>query len=412
LKSAWSKGYALPSTIDAGGEVPIMNQGRTVFAQFLDLVPRYRFEKIVDRYGGNYRVRSFSCLDQFICLAFAQLTYRESLRDIQCCLNALQQKLYHCGLRGTVARSTIADANEGRDWRIYADFAHVLIAQARRLYSGEDFGIELENSVYALDSTTIDLCLSLFPWANFRQTKAAIKMHTELDLRGSIPSFIQITDGKMHDVRFLDELFFESGAIYLMDRAYLDFERLFRIHRCGAFFVTRTKRNTTLRRIYSAEVDKSTGVQCDQLVALTGFYAQRDYPEKLRRVKYFDTEHEKMLNFLTNQFNLPPLAIAELYRSRWKVETFFKWIKQHLRIKSFYGTSPNAVKTQLWIAVSVYVLVAILKKRLDLDLPLYTMLQILSVSLFEKIPIRRAFTNGFYENLNSSSRIQLNLFDS
>lgn len=389
-----------------------MNKGQTIFSQIIDFLPQKKFRQCIARYGGNYRVRSFSCYDQFLCMAFAQLTYRESLRDIECCLRALQGKLYHMGIRGKVSRSTLADANETRDWRIYSDFAQVLINEARQIYVDDDFGLELENTVYALDSSTIDLCLSVFPWARFRQTKAAIKLHTLLDLRGDIPTFIWITDGKVHDVNVLDHLIPEPGAIYIMDRAYLDFKRLYQLHQSSAIFVTRSKTNTGLRRIYSHEVDKNTGVQLDQTVALTGFYSQKDYPEKLRRIKYFDSETGRSLNFLTNQFTLPPSTIAELYRYRWRVEIFFKWIKQHLRIKKFFGTSENAVKTQIWIAVSTYVLVAIMKKRLKIDLTLYTILQVLSLSLFEKMPILQALTADGYKNEITSKYIQLNLFES
>jgi hypothetical protein len=345
-------------------------------------------------------------------MAFAQLTYRESLRDIECCLRAMHEKLYHMGIRGKVSRSTLAEANEKRDWRIYSDFAQILIHEARRLYIDDDFGLELKETVYALDSSTIDLCLSVFPWARFRKTKAAVKLHTLLDLRGDIPTFIWITDGKVHDVNVLDHLIPEPGAIYVMDRAYLDFQRLYQLHQNSSVFVIRSKKNTVLRRIYSHKVDKSTGVKFDQTVALTGFYSKKDYPEKLRRIKYFDTLKGRSFIFLTNQFTLPPLTIAELYRHRWRVETFFKWIKQHLRIKRFYGTSENAVKTQIWIAISTYVLVAIMKKQLKIDLTLYTILQILSISLFEKIPILQALTTNNYRNQITTGHIQLELFDS
>jgi len=347
-----------------------------------------------------------------MCMAFAQLTYRESLRDIECCLRAMHKKLYHMGIQGKVSRSTLAYANENRDWRIYCDFAQILIHEARKLYADEDFGIELEQTVYALDSSTIDLCLSVFPWARFRKTKSAIKLHTLLDLRGNIPTFIAITDGKVHDVNILDVLIPEAGAIYVMDKAYLDFERLYNFNNCAAFFVTRAKSNTRLKRLYSQPVDKSTGIKCDQIVTLTGHYSKKAYPEKLRRIKFFDVEKSKHLVFLTNKFGLPPEMIAELYRSRWQVELFFKWIKQNLRIKAFYGTSENAVKTQIWIAISVYVLVAIIKKRLEIELSLYTILQIFSVAIFEKIPILRALTDDAYKNEITSNHIQLNLFDS
>ena len=389
-----------------------MHQGTTIFAQIMDFLPKHKFRKCVDRYRGNFRTRSFSCFDQFMCMAFAQLTYRESLRDIECCLRALHEKLYHMGIRGKVSRSTLAHANENRDWRIYCDFAQILIHEARQLYVNEDFGLELEQTVYALDSSTIDLCLSVFPWARFKRTKGAIKLHTLLDLRGNIPSFIAITDGKVHDVNILDLLIPEPGSIYVMDKAYLDFRRLYEFNQCAAFFVVRAKSNTQLKRLYSKPVDKSTGVQCDQIVVLTGFYSRKDYPAKLRRIRFFDSETNKRLVFLTNQFDLPPETIAALYRCRWQVELFFKWIKQNLRIKSFYGTSENAVKTQIWIAISVYVLVAIIKKRLKIQLGLYTILQIFSVTIFEKILISRALTDNAYRNEITSGHIQLELFDS
>jgi len=389
-----------------------MHQGTTVFAQIMDFLPKHKFRKCVDRYGGNYRTRSFSCFDQFMCMAFAQLTYRESLRDIECCLRTMHEKLYHMGIRGKVSRSTIAYANENRDWRIYCDFAQILIHEARQLYVNEDFGLELEQTVYALDSSTIDLCLSVFPWARFRRTKGAIKLHTLLDLRGNIPSFIAITDGKVHDVNILDLLIPEPGSIYVMDKAYLDFRRLYDLNQCASFFVVRAKSNTQLKRLYSKPVDKLTGVQCDQIVVLTGFYSRKDYPAKLRRIRFFDSETNKRLVFLTNQFDLPPETIAALYRCRWQVELFFKWIKQNLRIKSFYGTSENAVKTQIWIAISVYVLVAIIKKRLKIELGLYTILQIFSVTIFEKILISQALTDNAYKNEITSGHIQLELFDS
>jgi hypothetical protein len=389
-----------------------MHQGATIFSQIMDFLPKHKFRKCVDRYNGNYRTRSFSCFDQFMCMAFAQLTYRESLRDIECCLRAMHEKLYHMGIRGKVSRSTLAHANENRDWRIYCDFAQILIHEARQLYVNEDFGLELEQTVYALDSSTIDLCLSVFPWARFRRTKGAIKLHTLLDLRGNIPSFIAISDGKVHDVNILDLLIPEPGSIYVMDKAYLDFGRLYNLNQCAAFFVVRAKSNTRLKRLYSNPVDKSTGVQCDQIVVLTGFYSRKDYPAKLRRIRFFDPETNKRLVFLTNQFDLPPETISALYRYRWQVELFFKWIKQNLRIKSFYGTSENAVKTQIWIAISVYVLVAIIKKRLNVELSLYTILQIFSVTVFEKILILQALTDDAYKNGITSSHIQLKLFDS
>jgi Domain of unknown function (DUF4372)/Transposase DDE domain len=389
-----------------------MYQGQTVFAQLMDFLPRHSFRQCVDRYQGNYRMRSFSCYDQFLCMAFAQLTFRESLRDIECCLRALEEKLYHAGFRGQASRSTLADANENRDWRIYADFAQVLIAHARRLYLKEDFGVQLNETVYALDSSTIDLCLSVFPWARFRKTKAGIKLHTLLDLRGSIPSVIVITEAKLHDVNILDVLVPEPGAIYVMDRGYLDFERLYALHQAAAFFVIRSKSNTDLHRLYSNPVDKDTGARCDQIVALDGFYTQQSYPEKLRRIKFYDIQREKRLTFLTNQFILPAATIADLYRCRWQVEIFFKWIKQHLRIKAFYGTSDNAVKTQIWISVCVYVLVAIVKKRMQVSQSLYTILQILSVTLFHKKPLYQAFAESGYKNQITSIDNQLKLFES
>jgi hypothetical protein len=388
-----------------------MNQGQYIFSQIMEFLPKKKFDRCVELYDGNRRMRSFSCFDQFLCMAFAQLTYRESLRDIECCLRAMQKKLYHIGIRGNVSRSTLADANENRDWRIYCDFAQILIQEARRLYANDDFGLELKETVYALDASTIDLCLSVFPWARFRRSKAAIKLHTLLDLRGNIPSFISITDGKVHDVNVLDELIPEPGSIYVMDRGYLDFDRLYRLHQNHAFFVTRRKVNTRFRRVYSAEIDKTTGLKCDQAIMLTGFYTQKSYPEKLRRVKYYDEENEKRLDFLTNNFSLPAITIANLYKCRWQVELFFKWIKQHLRIKAFYGTSENAVKSQIWIAISVYVLVAIIKKRLIIEQSLYTILQILSVSIFEKMPIYQALTNTFYEKETTAYYKQLSLFD-
>jgi len=389
-----------------------MNKGQTVFSQVTDFFPKKRFRQCVNRYNGNHRIRSFTCYNQLLCMAFAQLTYRESLRDIECCLRAMQDKLYHIGIRGKVSRSILADANELRDWRIYSDFAQILIHEARRLYVDTDFGLELEETVYALDSSTIDLCLSIFPWARFRKTKSAVKLHTLLDLRGNIPTFIWITDGKVHDVNVLDHLVPEPGAIYVMDRAYLDFKRLYHMHQCSSVFVTRSKTNTGLRRLYSQKVDKTKNIRCDQIVVATGINSHKDYPDKLRRIKFYDSEKKRTLSFLTNQFTLPAETIAELYRYRWRVETFFKWIKQHLRIKSFYGTSENAVKTQVWIAVSTYVLIAIMKKRLKIDMSLYTILQILSISLFEKMPIYQVLTDRGYSTNIVSSQIQLKLFDS
>jgi hypothetical protein len=387
-------------------------KGQTVFSQIMDFLPIKKFRQCVNRYNGNYRVRSFTCFDQFLCMAFAQLTYRDSLRDIECCLRAMKEKLYHMGIRGKISRSTLADANENRDWRIYSDFAQILIHQARQLYADDDFGLELQETVYALDATIIDLCLSVFPWAHFRKTKGAVKLHTLLDLKGNIPSFIAITAAKVHEVNILDELIPEAGSIYIMDRGYLDFERLYTLHQYSSFFVVRAKVNTGLRRLYSMSVDKSSGLRCDQIVVPTGFYARKNYPEKLRRVKFIDSDKEKRLILLTTQMTLPAFTITELYRCRWQVELFFKWIKQHLRIKAFYGTSENAVKTQIWIAISVYVLVAIMKKQLQIDLSLYTILQILSITLFEKMPILQVLTADTYKNKITSNHIQLKLFES
>ena len=364
-----------------------MNLGQTVFAQLVEHLPNKEFQKCVARYRGDYYLKSFSCWDQFLAMAFAQLTYRESLRDIEACLRSVHGKLYHTGFRSRPARSTLADANESRDWRIYADFAQVLIGIARPLYAHDPIGVDLEQSLYALDSTTIDLCLSLFPWARFRQHKAAVKMHTLLDLRGSIPTFLRITEGKLHDVNILDEILPEAGAFYVMDRGYIDFERLFLFTLCSAFFVVRTKENVLLQRRYSRAVDKTTGLRSDHSVILTEMASAKTYPDPLRRVTYFDAKTNKRLKFLTNNFVLPALTIAQIYKCRWQVELFFKWIKQHLRIKAFYGTSENAVKTQIWIAVSIYVLVAIVRKRFGLEASLYQILQILSLTLFEKVPI-------------------------
>jgi hypothetical protein len=388
-----------------------MNQGQTVFSQVMDFVPMYEFRKCVQRYRGNHRVRSFSCWNQFLCMAFAQLTYRESLRDIESCLNSLPNKLYHMGFRGSITRSTLADANESRDWRMYADFAQVLIHTARVLYKDDALGVDLDHTVYALDSTTIDLCLSLFPWAHFRKKKGAIKMHTLLDLRGNIPSYIEITDGKVHDVNILDDLIPEPGSYYIMDRGYIDFARLYRLTQCCAFFVTRAKTNLQFRRLYSHPVDKSVGLQCDQTIVLRGFYAAKHYPDKLRRIRYYDAETEKVLTFLSNNFLIPALTVAQLYRCRWQVELFFRWIKQHLRIKAFYGTSSNAVKTQIWIAIAVYVLVAIIKKQLQLEASLYTILQILSVMAFEQVPIMQVLTDFDYKSIEIDSDKQLLLLD-
>lgn len=387
-----------------------MYLGKTLFAQLMDFLPWKTFHRIVDRCNGDRYVKSLTCAEQFRAMAFAQLTYRESLRDIEVCLSAQSSKLYHMGIRQEIKRSTLADANETRDWRIHAEFAQLLIVQARELYIGESLGFELESTAYALDSTTIDLCLSLFPWALFRTTKSAVKMHTLLDLRGNIPAFIHVSDGKLGDVKILDVLVLEVGAIYVMDRGYLDFARLYLMHQALAFFVTRAKSNTKLRRIYSAPVDRSTGIICDQTIALTGTTSRKDYPEHLRRIRFKDPETGKTLIFLTNNFALPAATICALYKSRWQVELFFKWIKQHLRIKKFYGTSENAVKSQIWIAVSVYVLVAIVKKRLNLDASLYTLLQILSVTLFEKMPLQQAFPGSNSSSDNITINNQLNLF--
>jgi hypothetical protein len=387
-----------------------MNAGKTLFAQLMDFLPWTTFTRIVDRHGGDRYAKSLACTEQFRVMAFAQLTYRESLRDIEVCLSAQAAKLYHMGFRHEIKRSTLADANETRDWRIHAEFAQCLIAQARKLHIDDSFGIELKNTTYALDSTTIDLCLSLFPWALFRTTKSAVKMHTLLDLRGNIPSFIHISDGKLGDVNVLDVLVPEAGAIYVMDRGYLDFARLHVLHQAQAFFVTRTKSNTQLRRVYSAPVDRDTGILCDQTVALTGTLSRKNYPQHLRRIQFKDPKTGKTLVFLTNNFVLPAATICALYKARWQVELFFKWIKQHLRIKKFYGNSENAVKSQIWIAVSVYVLVAIIKKRLDLDASLYTLLQILSVTLFEKMPLQQAFPGSDYKTTAEAPCNQLNLF--
>ncbi len=387
-----------------------MNAGKTLFAQLMDFLPWSTFNRYVARYGGDKGVRTLTCAEQFRVMAFAQLTYRESLRDIEVSLSAQASKLYHMGFREPVRRSTLADANELRDWRIYADFAARLIIQARALYASEDLGLELSNTVYALDSTTIDLCLSVFPWAHFRTTKAAVKMHTLLDLRGSIPSFIHVSDGKLHDVHALDLLTPEAGAIYVMDRGYVDFARLHRLHLAGAFFVTRAKSNLKAHRVYSAPTDRDTGILCDQTIALEGFYSKQDYPTYLRRVRFKDPETGKTLVFLTNQMSLPAATICALYKSRWQVELFFKWIKQHLRIKQFFGTSENAVKTQIWISVSVYVLVAIIRKKLNIDASLYTLLQVLSLTLFEKMPLQQAFPGDDYTSDNGSISNQLNLF--
>jgi len=387
-----------------------MFAGRLIFKQVMDLMPLPVFRRCVEKYKGDFNVKTFSCLDQFLCMAFAQITHRESLRDIEICLRSQKTKLYHMGIRGRVSRSTLAEANEKRDWRIYAEFAQSLIGTARELYKEDSFLEELNETVYALDATTIDLCLSVFPWAPFRKNKAAVKLHTLLDLRGNIPTFIHISDGKLHDVNALDLLSLETGAYYVMDRGYLDFERLFAFNQVPAFFVTRAKSNMQFKRRYSFPVEKATGLRCDQAVILTGFYTSKHYPDTLRRVKFKDAGTGKTLIFLTNNFTLPALTIAQLYRSRWQVELFFKWIKQHLRIKRFYGTSENAVKTQVWIAVSVYILVAIMKKRLNLQESLYTILQILSLSVFEKIDIYQLVTEINSKNTDAPVCNQLKLF--
>jgi hypothetical protein len=388
-----------------------MNTGKLVFSQVTDHLPLHTFRRCVDRYQGEHYVKQFRCLDQYLSMAFAQLTYRESLRDIEACLRAQKNKLYHMGIRAMISRSTLADANEKRDWRIYADFAQALIKIARPLYAKEDLGLDLDNTIYALDASTIDLCLSVFPWALFRSTKSAVKLHTLLDLRGNIPTFIHISDGKLHDVNVLDILIPEPGAFYIMDRGYVDFKRLFVLNQAGAFFIIRAKSNTQYKRQYSHAINKDDGLRCDQTIVLTGCNSKHDYPQSLRRVKYYDSKTEKTFNYLTNNFTIPAQTVADLYRYRWQVELFFKWIKQHLRIKSFFGTSENAVKSQIWIAISVYVLVAIIKKRLNLKADLYTILQILSLTLFEKIPLDQLLMMSDYKNEEHSFCNQLNLFD-
>jgi len=386
-----------------------MHSGKLVFAQVMEFAPWHTFRRLVAKYKGNFNVRTFSCVDQFLCMAFAQLTYRESLRDVEACLRAQPTKLYHLGIQGKVSRSALADANESRDWRIYCEFAHALIGIARRLYAKDSLGIDLSETVYALDSTTIDLCLSLFPWAGFRKTKAAVKLHTLLDVRGGIPSFIHVSDGKFHDVNALDLLIPEAGAFYLMDRAYLDLQSLYRLQQAGSFFITRAKSNTKLRRLYSRPVDRTTGIICDQTVEFVWFYSQKDYPQQLRRIRFRDPDGRSLI-FLTNNVALPAKTICDLYRLRWQVELFFKWIKQHLRIKRFFGTSENAVKTQVWIAVSVYLLVAIIRKQLGLDVSLYSMLQIASVTPFENLPLIQLFTESQLDPLSDADSKQLNLF--
>ena len=387
-----------------------MNSGRTIFTQIMDYLPAYEFRQCVERYSGNYKIKSFSCWDQFLSMAFAQLTYRESLRDIQVCLRAAKQKTYHMGIRGKISRNTLAHANQTRNWRIYADFAQTLIQKARQLYANDSFGIELEQTIYALDATTIDLCLSLFPWAVFRKRKGAVKLHTLPDLRGNIPTVAFITSGKIHEVNILDKLSIEAGAIYIMDRGYLNYARLYKLHQSAAYFVTRAKSNFRFQRLYSQKIDKATGLKCDQVITLHGYYSKKDYPARLRRIVCYDNKKKKNLVFLTNNFTLPALTITEIYHKRWQIELFFKWIKQHLRIKAFYGTSENAVKTQIWIAITIYVLVAIIKKQLKLEQSLYTILQIVSVTLFEKMPLLQALTD--LETIEQEVLInnQLNLF--
>lgn len=388
-----------------------MYTGNIVFAQLTAHLPLKAFHRCVKKYRGDFRVHSFTCYDQFLCMAFAQLTFRESLRDIESCLRAMRGKLYHCGIRGNVSRSTLSDANENRDWRIFAEFAQILISIARRLYEHDEFGVELEETVYALDSTTIDLCLSLFPWAPFRKTKGAIKLHTLLDVRGSIPSFIWISDGKVHDVNILDDLIPEPAAIYLMDRGYLDFARLYELTLASSFFIIRAKQNFKCRRLYSNFVDRSTDIICDQVVVLSGFYTHKNYPEKIRRIKFYDAKNDETIVLMTNNFYFSVQTICQLYKCRWKVELFFKWIKQHLRIKAFFGISENAVKTQIWIAISTYLLIAIVKKRMNLDISLYTFLQILSLTLFEKGDILQLVRETEYKITDNENCNQLNLFD-
>ena len=388
-----------------------MHAGTTIFTQVMDLLPWRRFQTCVTRYQGDYKVKTFKCAEHFRVMAFAQLTYRESLRDIETCLRVMGSRLYHMGIKSTVSRNNLAHANENRDWRIYADFAQILIHRAKVLYANEPLGLDLQSTVYALDSTTIDLCMSLFPWARFRRTKSAIKLHTLMNLRGSIPEFIHISDGKMHDVNILDLLVPSPGAFYIMDRGYLDFQRLYQLHQERSFFITRAKSNFKFKRRYSHEVDKSNNVQCDQTIFLTTHYPAKNYPEPLRRIRFYDTDRQKLLIFLTNNFELPAATIAQLYKARWHIEIFFKWIKQHLRIKAFFGTSENAVKVQIWTAVSTYLLVAIMKKELMLEQSLYTILQVLSLSLFEKMTILEAFSKKRLSVQNTQRSNQLTLFD-
>jgi len=388
-----------------------MNQGQTIFAQIINYIPKHKFGFCIKKYRGSYKVQSFTCWEQFLVMAFAQLTYRESLRDIEICLRAMQNKLYHIGIRSKISRSTLAYTNQNRDWRIYADFAFILINEAKELYKDDKFFKELDETVYALDSTTIDLCLSLFPWAKFRKTKSAIKIHTLLNLQNNIPSFFSITDGSVHDVNILDELITEMGAIYVVDKGYIDFERLYKLNLNSAFFVTRAKSNFQFKRIYSHKVDKSLGLICDQSIHLTGFYSVKDYPEKLRRIKYYDSENNRKLIFITNNFRLPAITIANLFKQRWQIELFFKWIKQNLKIKSFYGNSANAVKTQVCIAISIYVLLAIIKKKLKIEHSLYTFLQLVSISIFEKMPIISMFSDSDFINEIDHDPNQLSLFN-
>jgi len=388
-----------------------MNQGQTIFSQIMNYIPKHKFDFCIKKYRGSYKVQSFTCWEQFLVMAFAQLTYRESLRDIEICLRAMQSKLYHIGIRSKISRSTLAYTNQNRDWRIYADFAFILINEAKELYKDDKFFKELDETVYALDSTTIDLCLSLFPWAKFRKTKSAIKIHTLLNLQNNIPSFFSITDGSVHDVNILDELITEMGAFYVVDKGYIDFERLYKLNLNSAFFVTRAKSNFQFKRIYSHKVDKSLGLICDQSIHLTGFYPAKDYPEKLRRIKYYDSENNRKLIFITNNFRLPAITIANLFKQRWQIELFFKWIKQNLKIKSFYGNSANAVKTQVCIAISVYVLLAIIKKKLKIEHSLYTFLQLVSISIFEKMPIISMFSDSDFINEIDHDPNQLSLFN-
>ena len=388
-----------------------MNQGQTIFSQIMNYIPKHKFDFCIKKYRGSYKVQSFTCWEQFLVMAFAQLTYRESLRDIEICLRAMQSKLYHIGIRSKISRSTLAYTNQNRDWRIYADFAFILINEAKELYKDDKFFKELDETVYALDSTTIDLCLSLFPWAKFRKTKSAIKIHTLLNLQNNIPSFFSITYGSVHDVNILDELITEMGAFYVVDKGYIDFERLYKLNLNSAFFVTRAKSNFQFKRIYSHKVDKSLGLICDQSIHLTGFYPAKDYPEKLRRIKYYDSENNRKLIFITNNFRLPAITIANLFKQRWQIELFFKWIKQNLKIKSFYGNSANAVKTQVCITISVYVLLAIIKKKLKIEHSLYTFLQLVSISIFEKMPIISMFSDSDFINEIDHDPNQLSLFN-